>query len=40
MGDSDHGCAVQLTSLKQLCDAIMPIWTKISKECFHVESIL
>ncbi len=32
---------VQPTNLQQLCDAIMPIWTKISKKCFQhlVESM-
>ncbi len=32
---------VQPTNLQQLCDAIMSIWTKISKECFQnlVESM-
>ena len=32
---------VQLTNLQQLRDAIMPIWIKISEECFHhfVESM-
>jgi len=27
---------VQLTNLQQLCDAIMLIWTKISKESQHL----
>ncbi len=26
---------VQPTNLQQLCDVIMSIWTKISKECFQ-----
>ncbi len=26
---------VQPTNLQQLCDVIMPIWTKISDECFQ-----
>ncbi len=30
---------VQLTNLQQLRDAIMSIWTKISEECFLVESM-
>ncbi len=32
---------VQPTNLQQLRDAIMPIWTKISEECFQhlVESV-
>ncbi len=32
---------VQPTNLQQQCDAIMPIWTKISEECFQhlVESM-
>ncbi len=40
MGDSHHGCAVAQIS-KQLRDAIMSIWTKISEECFQhlVESM-
>ena len=33
---------VQPTNLRQLCDAIMSIWTKLSEECFEdlVESML
>ncbi len=32
---------IQPTNLQQLCDAIMSIWTKISKACFQhfVESM-
>lgn len=30
---------VQLAILQQLCDAIGSIWTKISKQCFWVESV-
>lgn len=37
-----HIMDVQPTTLQQLCDAIMSIWTKISEECFQrlVESRL
>ncbi len=36
-----HITDVQLTYLQQLRDAIMPIWTNISEECFQhlVESM-
>ncbi len=36
-----HIMDMQLTNLQQLRDAIMPIWTKISEECFQhlVESM-
>ncbi len=30
-----HIMDVQPTNLQQLCDVIMSIWTKISKECFQ-----